>query len=148
MFLPFGRVMHLLQGQPRFIGEVALEQPMRANNLQRESRTVRRQRKFLAARLNQPLRLHARDDADDGRAAKSERAADRRQRSQAAAVLDLEEVLQRVFEPLAIAGRAPLPIQTGDGPRQEDRGGDGNDEKEILHSGLVLRAHDFDQSKL
>jgi Tat protein secretion system quality control protein TatD with DNase activity len=137
MFLSFGCMMHLLQGQPRFIGEVALEQPVRPDHLKRKSRAIWRQRKFLAARLDQPLRLHPRDDADDGCAAKAERAANGRERSQAAAVLDLEEMLQRVLEPLAIARRPPLPIEPGQDPRQKSKRNEGKKNEEILHSWLV-----------
>ncbi len=58
----FGGRVHVPKRQPRFVGEVAFEQPMRADDLQREALALGGQLELLPARDDQPLRLHPADE--------------------------------------------------------------------------------------
>ena len=64
MFLTLGHGVHVAQWQPRFVGEVSLEQSMRAHDLQREAFAFRSQPKSLTLSREEPLPLHAADQRD------------------------------------------------------------------------------------
>ena len=125
-----GGAVHLLQRKARLVGEVALEQPMRADDLPRHALAVRRQLEFLAAGDDQVLVLHPRQQLHQPRVAETKGAAERVERREPAAILLVEEVFQRVFDPGAVPQRPPPPHpanrphrrQQDDRCRRQERG--------------------------
>ena len=115
MLPALGRRMDLAQRQPRLVGEVALEQTMGAHDLQREPFAVRCQLETPGrARRRSPCACMRPTSATTARSAQPQDAGERRKRGVAPAVLLLEQVLQRVLETLALAGRLLQP------PPEED----------------------------
>ena len=111
VFAPLGGRVDVAQRQPRFVGEVALEQPMGADDLQREPLAFRRQLELLALASRAGPALCMRPTSATTAASRQlQGAGQRRERAAAAAVLLLEQVLQRVLELLAVACR-PLPAR-------------------------------------
>ena len=109
---------------------------MRAHDLQRQPFAVRREIKVLPARDDEFLRLHSTGQRDDCRIGQAERPSQRRHRRVPAAIFLIEQVLQRVLEPPAIASR-PL----GPPPDKQRRGrGNEREDKKIDHELAVAKS--------
>ncbi len=91
------------QWQPRLVGEVPLEQPVRADDLERQSLACRGELKLLAAGHDEALRLHPADERNDHGIRQPHGPCQGRDRPAASAVLLLEQVLERVLQPAPLA---------------------------------------------
>jgi hypothetical protein len=107
--------MHVSEREPCLVGEIPLEEPMSANDLQREPLTGRSQVELLAVGDNELLSLHASDETDDRGRRQAQGAGKGRECRVASAILLFTQMLQGVFEALPIAVGSPPPPQSESG---------------------------------
>jgi hypothetical protein len=101
--------VNLAERQARLIGEIALEQPMGPDDLQRHALAVGRELELLSIRRDEPLVLHPNEQVHQPAVAQSERPAERSERAPPSAVLLLEQVLERILDARPVACRVPAP---------------------------------------
>lgn len=117
MLAALGGAVDLWQRQPHLVGEVALEQPMGADDLPRDALAFGRQLELLAAGHDQALVLHACEQLHEAGVAQTQRAAEGIERRLAAAILPVEQVLERVFDLRPVAQHA-APLHPASGPHR------------------------------
>jgi hypothetical protein len=132
MFTAFGRGMDLRQGQPRFVCEIAFEQPMCANHLQREALAFACEIELGTARYEQPLRLHAGHQRKSDMVGHTERARKRGEGSMSTSVFQVEQMLQPIFQTLTITPGPTLQRPSIGQEKQESRRNGNEEDRENL----------------
>ena len=91
------RGMDVAQWKPGLVCEISLEQSMSADYLTSDPLSVRRQLELLAARFHQALLLHASEQLHESPIFDPQDSAERRKRAMTPAILQIEQMFQRIL---------------------------------------------------